>query len=641
MNLISAPLPEVLKMVNPKWVKLRDSILLGYQVPTQRQLENLIIDLLPALNAIAQDGQIFGAWSLETIFLDEEYRAHLLPGYAMPLQKQYDPDSLFPGFAALEQYTDHPSYPLGPHTDVYGLAMILRTVILRIAPTPAIDRLNIDIESMTNLDPPGFSRAFLRTLDHASTLQFTNRIANIQEWAQMLNLIGPAPGELIDRLHASYVHLLKQQRILLEQHMSARPQFFNPGSAQAQRARSYSAAQAPTFSTPYQAHQSTGLMVGRHEHVIKDISPSAESTENAKSAANDKEQADKQWAQQSKRSASMVPVTSQNKTTGRPVKKAAPPPPKRRIGLGIPLMAASLLAAATTLYFVLYDQTPSLESPSLTQTTPSTSPRSPAASTGATTPPSPAPNIRSPEILTSSQAEQQALARALEQKHQQEQAAAQELERQRQALIRSEQERALAAQQRQQEQEAAEQREREQRALAQQRQREQEAAAQREREQRALAQQRQREQLALTQQREQAAAAQRQRDLAAAEQRQRTQTAATSQREQELERTLRTIERRPAEPAPSTSPQAPTARAATPPVASASTNVGTVRFNIRPWGNVTINGTNHGASPPLTNLRLAPGTYSVRVENGNFPAYTTSVTVRPGQNATVTHGFRR
>ena len=211
MNLNSISLSEQLKTVNPTWVKLRDSFLLNEQAPNQRELEDLIIDLLPALNALAQEGRIFAAWSLETIFIDPSHRTYLLPGYSTPLQKLHAPESLFAGFAALEQYTIHESYPLGAHTDVYGLAMVLRTIILRIIPTPAIDRLEQEIEFISNLNPPGFSRLFLRALDHASALRHTERLASMQDWVQMLNLVGPAPGNLIDRLHTNYAHLLQQQ----------------------------------------------------------------------------------------------------------------------------------------------------------------------------------------------------------------------------------------------------------------------------------------------------------------------------------------------------------------------------------------------------------------------------------------------
>ena len=69
MDLTSIPLSDALKAINPRWIKLRDSFLLGEQVPCQRDLENLIIDLLPGLSAMEQEGRIFSAWSLETIFL--------------------------------------------------------------------------------------------------------------------------------------------------------------------------------------------------------------------------------------------------------------------------------------------------------------------------------------------------------------------------------------------------------------------------------------------------------------------------------------------------------------------------------------------------------------------------------------------
>lgn len=604
MNLSTTSLHELSKAVDSAWSKLSDSLFLEGEVPTQRQLEDLIIDLLPALNAFKQDHRIFGAWSPETLFLDSNNRTHLLPGYSMPLQKQYDPDSLFPGFAALEQYTDHPSYPLGSHTDIYGLAMILRTIILRVAPTSAIDRLNQDHEQISHKEIPGFSRVFLHSIDHASVLEFTQRIQTIQEWAQMLNLIGPAPGEMIDRLHAGYIHLLRQQRLLLEQHLSSQPQFSLPNNTQTQQARTYSASQALTFSTPYQLPRHTTLRVGRQKQVIKDISPIQTISE------KEKEQADTQWSPQDKRSAATVSATGKNKTKGKAAKKAPPVTPCRRPSFAIPAMVASVLAAVTTIYVVFFNETstPNVEAELTTTSVSSAHPTSTRQSSPQVTQAS-GSHVTDDPVLNSKHTEQQALAIALEQKRLREQVTAEQIERQRQALIRRQQEQTAFAAERAQ----AEEKQRQEKTLAEQRRREQEATRQREAEQRTIAEQRHRTQ-EKTRQRE-------------AEQR---------RREQELARTLSAIDS-----APQRTRQAPPSPVTTPSRATTTVNIGTVRFNIRPWGNITINGANHGASPPLTNVRLAPGTYAVRVENGNFPAYSTSITVRAGQNATISHGFRR
>lgn len=65
-----------------------------------------------------------------------------------------------------------------------------------------------------------------------------------------------------------------------------------------------------------------------------------------------------------------------------------------------------------------------------------------------------------------------------------------------------------------------------------------------------------------------------------------------------------------------------------------------VRINVMPWGEIWINGTRRGVSPPLKELRLLPGKYSVTVRNADLPPYQTTIDVRPGRGATITHTFR-
>jgi serine/threonine-protein kinase len=66
---------------------------------------------------------------------------------------------------------------------------------------------------------------------------------------------------------------------------------------------------------------------------------------------------------------------------------------------------------------------------------------------------------------------------------------------------------------------------------------------------------------------------------------------------------------------------------------------GTVTLAIAPWGEVVVNGTSQGVSPPLTRLALAPGVHTIEVRNGAAPPYTTRIEVRPGQTVTLQHRF--
>jgi serine/threonine-protein kinase len=66
---------------------------------------------------------------------------------------------------------------------------------------------------------------------------------------------------------------------------------------------------------------------------------------------------------------------------------------------------------------------------------------------------------------------------------------------------------------------------------------------------------------------------------------------------------------------------------------------GTVRIAISPWGLVEVDGTSSGAAPPITELTLAEGKHQIVVRNGDYPAYTTQVTVTAGQIVTLRHKF--
>ena len=77
-------------------------------------------------------------------------------------------------------------------------------------------------------------------------------------------------------------------------------------------------------------------------------------------------------------------------------------------------------------------------------------------------------------------------------------------------------------------------------------------------------------------------------------------------------------------------------RTASPPPAPSH---GQVALAIAPWGEVLVDGEPRGVSPPLTEIRLPPGTYAIEVRNGDLPPLRASVEVRPGQTHTLQHRF--
>ncbi len=66
---------------------------------------------------------------------------------------------------------------------------------------------------------------------------------------------------------------------------------------------------------------------------------------------------------------------------------------------------------------------------------------------------------------------------------------------------------------------------------------------------------------------------------------------------------------------------------------------GQVMLAIAPWGEVLVNGEPRGVSPPLTQMRLPPGSYAIEVRNGDLPPLRTRIEVRPGQAQTLKHRF--
>lgn len=77
------------------------------------------------------------------------------------------------------------------------------------------------------------------------------------------------------------------------------------------------------------------------------------------------------------------------------------------------------------------------------------------------------------------------------------------------------------------------------------------------------------------------------------------------------------------------------------PSTAASPGMGRVQFNIRPWGQVFVDGADRGVSPPLKTLPLRPGIYNIEVRNGDLEVYRQRVTVQDSRSApVVVHEFK-
>lgn len=64
-----------------------------------------------------------------------------------------------------------------------------------------------------------------------------------------------------------------------------------------------------------------------------------------------------------------------------------------------------------------------------------------------------------------------------------------------------------------------------------------------------------------------------------------------------------------------------------------------VRFDIRPWGNISVDGKDKGPSPPLRKLKLAPGKHHVEISNPGFPSYSADIDLAAAEDFSVKHNF--
>jgi serine/threonine-protein kinase len=77
------------------------------------------------------------------------------------------------------------------------------------------------------------------------------------------------------------------------------------------------------------------------------------------------------------------------------------------------------------------------------------------------------------------------------------------------------------------------------------------------------------------------------------------------------------------------------------PVAAAAAPVlmGQLQLAVSPWGQIEVDGTAAGTTPPLTRLNLPEGAHTITVRNEDFAPYTTTVQVSADKPVTVRHRF--
>jgi hypothetical protein len=64
-----------------------------------------------------------------------------------------------------------------------------------------------------------------------------------------------------------------------------------------------------------------------------------------------------------------------------------------------------------------------------------------------------------------------------------------------------------------------------------------------------------------------------------------------------------------------------------------------VALAVKPWGTIFVDGRERGVSPPMKRLVLPAGTHEIRIVNPAYPPYTTTLTIKKNDPATLTHHF--
>jgi hypothetical protein len=94
-----------------------------------------------------------------------------------------------------------------------------------------------------------------------------------------------------------------------------------------------------------------------------------------------------------------------------------------------------------------------------------------------------------------------------------------------------------------------------------------------------------------------------------------------------------------AKPDATTAPEAPVAPVA--PVAPAAPDANAlITLAIAPWGEIFVDGKRMGVSPPIKEVKVAPGRRKLEIKNSSFPVYTQVVEVKAKDKVRIEHKFR-
>ena len=76
-----------------------------------------------------------------------------------------------------------------------------------------------------------------------------------------------------------------------------------------------------------------------------------------------------------------------------------------------------------------------------------------------------------------------------------------------------------------------------------------------------------------------------------------------------------------------------------PPAPVAPPRDGTVTLAVSPWGEISVDGSARGVSPPLTQLTLPPGVHTIEIRNGSAAPFVARIEVKSGETLGLQHRF--
>jgi len=73
--------------------------------------------------------------------------------------------------------------------------------------------------------------------------------------------------------------------------------------------------------------------------------------------------------------------------------------------------------------------------------------------------------------------------------------------------------------------------------------------------------------------------------------------------------------------------------------AAAPVEKAVIALAVSPWGEIYVNGTRLGVTPPVNVVEVNPGRVEIEIRNSGFPSHVTTLDLTPGQQVRVKHRF--